>query len=204
VGFVLDCLHDVATNHSHLYPVHAHLFHLANARSCLIGILWVGDSSATGPSEHRVDKNPGCSNLPASTPGPQRQSLLQLAADVANTGNATRQPDLELVFKRLRYAIALVVNVGVSVDQSGKNVLTSGVNFDGCGQTFRTAIECHRIERNHFRDAVVFDNYVVGSRSGRAIAINDHRVADGQTRVSPAVHRTGLRYRDGRECKPEQ
>ena len=51
-----------------------------------------------------------------------------IAAHIADRGDAAGQPDVELVFQRLRLAAALLLQVGVGVDQPGQDVLAGGVD----------------------------------------------------------------------------
>src|SRR2546421_351734 len=53
---------------------------------------------------------------------------LRVAADVADCGDAARQPDVELVLDRLRLSAALLLQMRVRVDQPRQDVLAAGVD----------------------------------------------------------------------------
>jgi hypothetical protein len=114
----------------------------------------------------------------------------------ASSPAALCQPDVQFVFQRLRLAAALLLQVGVRVDQSGEDVFAGGVYYGiGLGAAPRGhAGGGDGVQRDDVGDRVVLDDNVLGAAGGRPVAIDHDGVVDQQAAHAFAA---GRRLRRG-------
>ena len=157
VGFVFDGVHQVAVDAQQFHPVGAHLLQAADARAGLLG--------GAHAAQHGVDEDARRGDLALRALAAQFERALRVRAHVADGGDAARQPDVQLVLDGLRLAAALLLQVGVRIDQPGQHVLAGGVDdrIHLSGDAVAPAGDGHRIQRNHVRNQVIFDEDVLGS-----------------------------------------
>src|SRR5580704_6673135 len=202
---VLVCLvfhgfHYVAIDAQDLDAIHAHGFELANSRAAFLRVAWDGIAI-----EHRVNEDAGRDDLIFGALPAELQCFLCVAADVANRGDPARHPDFQFVIDRLRNSAALILNMGMRVDQTRHDVLAFGVDFDIAywppGSPSR---ERHGIERDDVQDAAVLDDNIFRTRCGRAVAFDNEGIADDEARVAAAADDAGLGQKAGGGAKDQE
>ena len=157
----------VAIDPKQLDAVDAHLFERAHPGHRLGGIAWA--------AEHGINEDPRRRDFAFRTLLAEFQRAPGVAADVADGGDAAREPDVEFISNGLGFAAALLLQVGVGVDQAGEHVSAGGID-DGIGIRGRgrtAAGEGHGVERDHVGDRIVFDHDVFRAAGRRSVAI-DH------------------------------
>ena len=179
VRLVLHGLHDVAVDAQNLDAVGAHLFERADAGAGLFG--------GAGAAEHGVDENAGRGNLALRALAAQLERALGVAAHVANGGDAAGQPDVQLVLDGLRLAAALLLQMGMGIDEAGEHVFAGGIDhgIGLCAATAAAPPHGDRIERNDIGDEIVLDQDVFGTAGGRAVAVHHDGVMDEQAAIAP-------------------
>ena len=117
-------LHGVAVDAQNLDAVGAGLLQLAHVGHGLLG--------RARAAEHGVNENARRGDLAVGTLTAEFERAPGVAADVANGSDAAGQPDIQFVLDGLRLAAALLLQMGVGVNQAWENVLAGGVD-DGVG-----------------------------------------------------------------------
>ena len=187
VRLVLHGGHDVAIDAEDLDAIDALLFQRLHAGAGFGGI--------ARAAEHGIDENARRGEFPLGALLADFERPFGIAAHVADGGDAAGQPDVEFVFQRLRLAAALLLQVGVGVDQSGEDVFAGGVD-DGVGlhRRARPAGGGDGVQRDDVGDQIVLDDDVLGAAGGRPIAIDHDGVVDQQAAHALAA---GRRLRHG-------
>src|ERR1022692_1051241 len=189
VRLVLHGAHGVAIDAEDLDAVDALLFERLHARPGFGGI-------ARAP-EHGIDENARRSEFSLGALPADFERPFGVAAHIADGGDAAGQPDVEFVFQRLRLAAALLLQVGMRVDQAGQNVFARGVDY-GIGLHRRARPDAgtgDRVQRDDVGDQIVLDDDILGAAGRRPIAIDHGGVVDQQAAHAFAA---GRRLRHGR------
>ncbi len=146
------------------------------------------------PAEHGIDEDARRGDLALGALPAEFHRAFGVAAHVADGGDAAGQPDIQLVFDGLRLAAALLLQVGVRIDQARQHVLSGGVDHRvGLRGPAPSAAQRDRIERNHVADGVVLDYDVLGPAGRRAVAIHHGGVVNQQAAHAPPAYRQALR-----------
>src|SRR6185295_15427420 len=180
MSFIEQRGHDIAIHSENLYSVGARLFDLAYARAGFIGV-----ARSRRIAKHRVDEQARRDGFAFRAFVAQWNRLLCVAPDIANRGDAARKPKLQTVIDRLRDSAPLVLNVSVFVYQTWQNVLAGCVDLRIAFRPARPAFaQRNRIKRDYLRDRVAGNHNVFGSRRRSAVTVNNHRVANDQSRIT--------------------
>ena len=146
-------------------------------------------------AEHGIDENARRGEFALGALLADFERALGVAAHVADGGDAAGQPDVEFVFQRLRLAAALLLQVGVRVDQAREDVLAGGVDHSvGLRRPARSTCGGDGVQRDDVGDHIVLDDDVLGTAGRRAVAIDHDGVVDQQAAHAFAA---GRRLRQG-------
>ena len=141
-------------------------------------------------AEHRIDEDARRGEFALGALLAEFERALGVAAHVADGGDAAGQPDVEFVFQRLRLAAALLLQVGVRVDQAGQDVLAGGVDHGvGLRRPARSACGGDGVERDDVGDHIVLDDDILGTAGRRPVAIDHDGVVDQQAAHAFAIDR---------------
>ncbi len=135
----------------------------------------------------------------------RKQSADRVRAHLAEGRDARGQPELERVFVGLRVARAAALEMRVRVDEARQHELARGVDLRvGLHAARIAAAQRDRVEPGDLGDCVADDEDVGGTARGRAVAVDDRRVADGQRPGADVVLGGGAALRIERERGGEE
>src|SRR5579872_2287472 len=112
VRLVFHGLHDVPIDTKDLNAVDTHGFELAYPRATLVRV-----SRRRTLVKHRINEDARSGDLVFRALPPELQCFLRVAAHVAYGCDPAGHPDFQFVVDRLRNSAALILNVGMRVDE---------------------------------------------------------------------------------------
>ena len=175
--FVVQGVENVAMGDDDLYPVDAYFFQIANPLSRLVRRLRSGRVG-----EARVDEDPRRRYFsPLTFSSKVDQALRVVCANFTHARDSARKPELELIVQGLRNTASLDLNVPVTVDETGKNVLSFCVDLCRSRRPLCFPVgDRHGIEPYDLGDSIAANDYVRGSDRGSSGTIDDYCVANDQ------------------------